>query len=168
MRRILLTLALAAVAAGFAGCGSSGQKIPMSNASDLIARLHEAQLRSSGKPDCNGLTSDTIPALQAGVTALPPKTNKDIRDTLKEGIDNLRNLVQAKCSQQSTTSSTSTTSSSTSTSTPTTTTTTTTSTSTPPPPPPTHSTTSTHTAPPTKPSGGVPPGQAKKLGKGTG
>jgi cell division septation protein DedD len=164
MRRTLATIALLAVAAGFAGCGSSGKKIPSSNATDLIARLNEAKLRSSGKPDCNGLTSDTIPALQAGVAALPPKTDKDIRDTLREGIDNLRNLVQAKCSQQTTTSSTtSTTSTSTSTSTPTTTQTTT-STSTPPPPPPTHTTTSTQTAPPTKPSGGAgpPPGQAKK------
>jgi len=164
MRRALAIIALVAAAAGFAGCGSSGQKIPPSNAADLIALLQEAKQRSGGKPDCNGLTSGTIPALESGIGGLPANINKDIRDTLKEGVDNLRNLVQAKCSQQSTTSSTTSTTSSSTPTTPTTTTTTTTSTSTPPPPPPTHTTTSTHTAPPTSPTGGakIPPGQAKK------
>ena len=168
MRRLLLTIGLIAAVTGVAGCGSSGPKIPQSNASELIARLQEAQQRSGGKPDCTGLNSDTIPSLEAGVSALPPKTSKDIRDTLREGIDNLKSLVQAKCSQQSTTSSSSsTTSSSSPTTTPTTTATSTTTSTTRPPPPPTTTTHTTSVAPPTNPSGGVPPGQAKK-GKGGG
>ena len=87
MRRLVLTIGLIAAVTGVAGCGSSGPKIPPSNASELIARLQEAQQRSGGKPDCTGLNSDTIPSLEAGVSALPPKTSKDIRDTLREGID---------------------------------------------------------------------------------
>jgi hypothetical protein len=165
VRRGLATIGVCAVVAAFAaGCGSSGPKIPQSNASDLIARLQEAKQRSGGnKPDCTGLTSDTIPALQSGVSGLPPNTDKDIRDTLKEGVDNLRNLVQAKCSQQTTTSSTTkTTSTTTSTPTTTTTTTPTTTTTTPAPPPPPPTTQTTSTSPKTNPSGGVPPGQAKK------
>ncbi|MBV9214453.1 MAG: hypothetical protein JOZ25_12505 [Actinobacteria bacterium] len=159
MRGALTMIVLAAAAAGFAGCGSSGQKIPASNASDLIARLQEAQQRSGGKPDCNGLSSSTLPALEAGLSGLPPSTDKDIRATLKEGVDNLRNLVQAKCTQPSTTSSSSsTTSSSTSTATPPPTTTRTTSTTTtappPPTPPPPPTTTTTRSSSPTSTRGG--------------
>jgi cell division septation protein DedD len=164
--RISLVLAGLALAAGVTGCGGSGAKVPSSNAADLISHLQDAQRLSSGKPDCTSLTTTTIPALEQGVASLPAKTDSDIRGTIKDGIDNLKNLIAAKCATKSKSSSTTTTSSSTSSSTPTTTTTTTTtSSSPPPPPPPTHTTTTSPTPPPSNPSGGVPPGQAKK-GKG--
>ena len=166
---IALVLSALAIATGVAGCGGSGAKIPASNASDLISHLQDAQgLSSSKQPDCTSLTTTTIPALEQGVASLPAKTDSDIRATLKDGIDNLKNLIAAKCAAKSNTSS-STSTSTTSSSTPTTPTTTTTTSSSPPPPPTTtHTTTTSKPAPPTNPSGGVPPGQAKKLGKGGG
>jgi cell division septation protein DedD len=161
--RLIGALLVVAVALPLAGCGSSGRKIPKQDSSDIIARLDEADRRSDPLR-CDDLRKDTIPALEQQIAALPHKTSKDIRDTLQEGVDNLRNLVAAKCSTQQekpkepTTTESTQTEPTTTESAPPTTTETTPSTNTQPP---TTNTTPTETTP-TGPSGGAPPGQQKK------
>jgi predicted small lipoprotein YifL len=167
--RLTALVVLVAVAAPVAGCGKSGPKIPQRKADDIVAKLQEAQRRNSPLR-CDDLKRDTIPVLQQQVRSLPSKTDKDIRDTLSEGIDNLRNLVAAEClakapkvKKPTTTESTQTQPTTSPTTSPTTTDTTpTTDTTTNTTP-----TTTTNTTP-TGPSGGTPPGQQKKAGKGKG
>ena len=92
--------------------------------------------------------------------------DKDIRDTLTEGVDNLRSLVAAECSTREPKTETDTTTSETTESTTTTETTPTTTDST------TETTPTTDTAPtttettPTGPSGGVKPETKGKVKKG--
>jgi hypothetical protein len=145
-----------------AGCGKDKPKIPRSDAQAIVALLRSADARAAAKA-CTGLQKVTVPELDARLSALPPNTDPDIRDSLRQGVDNLRNLIAIQCStvkpkpQQTTTTTTpsttqSTTQPATTQQTTTTQPTTTTQTTTTQPP----------TQPPTSPSGGSPPPKGKK------
>ncbi|HEX8073788.1 MAG TPA: hypothetical protein VF545_02300 [Thermoleophilaceae bacterium] len=164
-RSSIALVALIAVAVPIAGCGKSGPKIPKQDAADIVARLKEAERRNDPLR-CDDLRQETIPALQSQVRSLG-NVDKDIRETLSEGVDNLRNLVAAECSTREPKTKTDTTTSETTESTTTTTTTsptTTEETDTETSPTTDTSPTTTDTTP-TGPSGGVTPG-AKDEGKG--
>lgn len=173
--RATATLAAAALLAlPLAGCGKSGPKIPRSDARSLIAVL-ETVKRQTDAHACRTVER-TLESLERRVDALPSRTDGDIRSSLVDGVQNLRELVAAECGQvqqkPKTESTDTTTSESTTTSEPTTNTNTDTTTETTTQTNPNTNTTpstDTSTTPnttPEPPSGGAPgPGQGKKAKK---
>ena len=94
MTRLLLT-ALIALAALAAGCGGDDEpKIPRSDAATLRNDLLEAKRRL--RPlRCDDLETKSFPKLERRVAELPE--DSDVRDTLEDGLDHLRSLVEAEC-----------------------------------------------------------------------
>jgi hypothetical protein len=164
-----LCVALLGVAAALlVACGSSGKGlIPAANAGPLQSDFEAvAQAAQSGEGNC-ARTEAAIGKTVQDFAALPTTVDAGLRNTLSNGITNLRRRALALCTQplpQATVT----------TSTPTTTT------STQTPPTPTHTeTTTTTTTPPattptsTTPGGGTPapgsePGASNEPGGGTG
>jgi uncharacterized membrane protein YgcG len=172
MRRALTSALVAAalVALPLAGCGDKPPGVSKKDANELVRLLRKAQTAS----DNPGKHCDTLLAavakLNERVAALPSKVDKDVRDSLQNGVKNLSDQSNSLCSKQKT---------------PTTTTTTPTTTvpTTPPPttrtiPPPTQHTTPppTQEPPPTTPpqttpgngGGGTAPGSGNGNGNGSG
>ena len=89
----------AALALPVAGCGKAKPKIPSTDAQHMIALLRQADARAVANA-CRGLQATTLPDLQVAVEQLPAKTDPDIRNTLRDGIANLRTLVTAQCATQ--------------------------------------------------------------------
>jgi hypothetical protein len=91
----------AAMAVPVAGCGGGkkGQPISRAEASQIIARLQEAERRNDPLR-CNDLQRDTIPALRTLVDNLPAGTDSDVKQTVSDGIDHLNDLVSQECNQQ--------------------------------------------------------------------
>jgi hypothetical protein len=168
-RGMAVVALVAALALPVAGCGKSTPKIPKSDARELVALLRQADARSQAKA-CTGLAQVTIPELIAKVNGLPPNTDPDIRNTLRDGIDNLRNLAAIKCStvKPPPPQPTSTETQTQTTPPPSTVTTTTKPPTTKPPTTKPPTTKPPTTAPPSSPSGGAGPGQGKGNGNGNG
>jgi hypothetical protein len=173
-----VAVAAGALALAAAGCGADKKQIPRSDSRGIQAVLRTAE-RQSEAGSCNTLIRDTIPSLERRVRALPDRTDEDVRDSLTDGISNLRNLAVAECTSQERDETTETTE----------TTEPTTTEAPPPPDPEPDPSTEPHTEPEPPPAddgtepppddgteppppddgngtGGVPPGQQKKLGKG--
>ena len=93
---VLVALGLALVAAG---CGEEeGPQIPRDEAAELISRLREADRRvSQDPPVCGDLSEQSLPTLERLVANLPEDTDEGIRETLEDGVDHLRSLVEAEC-----------------------------------------------------------------------
>jgi hypothetical protein len=89
--------AAALLALPLAGCGKEKPKIPRSAARDLVALLQTVQ-RQTGAKACTTVER-TIESLERRTSALPSKTDDDIRTSLRDGITNLRELVASDCSQ---------------------------------------------------------------------
>jgi hypothetical protein len=166
--------AAVALALPLAGCGKEKPKIPRSDARDLVALLQTVQRQTDAKA-CRTVER-TIESLERRTDALPSKTDKDIRTSLRDGIANLRELVASDCAEKKRkpeeTTDTETTDTETTETEPTETepTTETTTETTPDTntdtTPDTTPDTEPDTPPDTTPSGGaVPPGQQKKKGK---
>src|SRR3954451_23107493 len=164
-----LALAIAALAVPLAGCGDTPPGLSNKDANELIRLLRKAQTASDNPEQrCDTLLAAVAKLNERGA-ALPSKVDKDVRDSLQNGVKNLADQSNSLCSQQKT---------------PTTTTTTPTTTvpTTPPPttqtiPPPTHTTpppTQTPPPPQTPPptqtpgSGGTGPGNGTGNGNGDG
>jgi hypothetical protein len=170
-RLTALAASLVIAALPLAGCGDNPPGLAKKDANELIRLLRKAQTASDNPEQrCDTLLA-AVAKLNERVAALPAKVDKDVRDSLQNGVKNLSDQSNSICSQQKT---------------PTSTTTTPTQTipTTPPPttqtvPPPTHNTTpQTHStppptqAPPTTPqnpgSGGTGPGNGNSGGGGSG
>jgi hypothetical protein len=170
MRRQLTALAVscALLALPVAGCGDKAPGLSKRDASELIRLLKKAQTASDNpEQHCDTLLA-SVAKLDQKVAALPSNVDKDVRDSLANGVRNLTAKSESLCNQ---------------TKTPTTTTTTPTTTipTTPPPtttqtiPPQTTHTTPPHTVPPqttppqtTPGSGGTSPGNGNGNGGGSG
>jgi hypothetical protein len=155
---VLLAGLLGVAAALLVSCGSSTAKlIPTADAGPLQGDFEEvAQAAEAGDGDCSA-TQTAIAKTEQDFNALPSSVDAGLRETLRQGIDNLRNRALTLCTQplvQASTATTTKTTTSTSTTTPSTTPTSTT--------PPT-------TTPTTTPPGGgvVAPGETTP-GTGTG
>jgi hypothetical protein len=158
--RALRVLATAALGVGAAllvsACSSSGRGlIPTSDAgplqSDFEAVAHAAE---TGNGDCTA-TESALLKTEQDYARLPSSVDAGLRDTLRNGIENLRTRSLALCAQplpQATTTQT--------------TQKTTTSTTTPPPSTETQTTT-TQTTPPTTPSPPAPGGGTAAPGEET-
>ncbi len=152
----LLASLLGVAAAVLVSCGSStGKLIPVANAGPLQSDFEAvAQEAEAGNGSCSA-TEAAIVKTEQDFRALPPTVDAGLNNTLRQGIDNLRQRALALCVQPLAQTTAAATTSKTTTSTRTTTSTTTptvTQTS------PTSSTpTTTATAPPTSGSGGGTP-----------
>jgi hypothetical protein len=158
------TLALAALP--LIGCGDTPPGLSKKDAAELIRLLHKAQAASDNpEQQCDTLLA-AVAKLNERVAALPSKVDKDVRDSLQNGIKNLSDQSNSLCSQQKTPTTTTTT--------PTTTVPTTPPPTTPTLPPQTHTTPPPTTPPPTTPppttpgNGGTPPGNGNGNGNGNG
>jgi cytoskeletal protein RodZ len=154
--RLLLAALLGVAAAALLACGSSGNGlIPASAAGPLQSDFETvAQAAQSGEGSCTA-TEAALTKTDQDYAALPSTIDAGLRNTLRQGISNLRSRALALCAQplaQSTVTNTtpkttpSTTTATTTTTPPTTTTTT---------PPSTNTTTTTTPAEP-GPGGGTP------------
>jgi hypothetical protein len=157
-----LTAMLGVAAALLVACGSStGKLIPVADSGPLQGDFETvAQEAESGNGDCSA-TETALAKTEQDFNALPGSVDSGLRDTLRQGIDNLRKRALALCAQPlaqntatSTTSKPSTTTSTGTAPTPTTTPSTTTPTTTTP--------TNPTPTPPATPGGGTPagPGEA--------
>jgi len=174
MLRVSSTVLLAGLLGGatalLVSCGSSsGKLIPLANARPLQSDFElVAQAAEAGDGDCSA-TQTAIAKTEQDFNALPSTVDTGLRDTLRQGIDNLRARALTLCTQPPTQASTdatakTTTSTHTATTTPTVAQTTTPTTTTP-----TTSTPSTTTPTTTTPGGGtVAPGGESAPGGGTG
>jgi hypothetical protein len=169
-RHLLAAVLVAAIAAIAAGCGGDeGKQIPRAQAREIVVKLQEADRRLSQEPPvCGDLAEQSIPELERLVATLPSDVDKDIRETLDDGVAHLRDQIEAECAerrqqqQDTTTDTTDTTDTTTDTTTETTPPTTDTTETTPPT---TDTQPTTPTTPTTPNSGGQSPGQQKRQKK---
>jgi hypothetical protein len=157
--RLLSALLLGAAAALLIACGSSGKGlIPAADGGPLQSDIEAVdQAAQEGNGNCSA-TEAALLKTDQDFTALPASTDSGLRNTLRQGIENLRKVAKEACTeplaQTTTTPSTNTT-----------TTTTTTTPTTPTTPTTTTPTTPEATETPEGPGGGTPaPGEGN--GKG--
>jgi hypothetical protein len=158
LARLLAAAAAGVAAAVLVSCGSSGKGlIPVANAGPLKSAFEEVEAAAlSGGGDCTATEAALAKTLHA-FEGLPPSVDRGLRDTLRQGIENLQKRAMQTCAQPSTTSTSTTSTQRRTTTTPTTSSTTTTTptsptTTTPPP--------ATTTPPPAGQGGGTAaPGQ---------
>ena len=152
--RLLAAAPLGAAAALLVSCGSSNSSklIPVADAGPLQSDFETVvQAAQNGGGSCQ-TTEAALLKTEQDFDALPSSIDAGLRNTLRQGIDNLRNRALVQCSQHAATSTTSTTTTTPkTTSTENTTSTPTTSTSTD-----TTSTSTTTTSTPPGPGGGTP------------
>ena len=88
MRHRATTLAITAALAALplAGCGDKAPGLASKNANELIRLLRKAQTASDNpQHHCDRLLA-AVAKLNERVAALPSKVDKDVRDSLQNGI----------------------------------------------------------------------------------
>ena len=108
IQRLRHIAAVAGAAALLAGCGADdepeGKGIPAESVAVLVERLDEIQRRFDNAVDkdnpgaCEDIERDSVKAIQASIADLPADVDPDIRETLENGIQRLRELAQEGCS----------------------------------------------------------------------
>jgi cell division septation protein DedD len=162
--RASTTLAVLAALALLTGCGGDKKTIPNDDGASLIRALRDAR-DLTGDPDKCPQLQAAVRRVQSRVESLPASVDKDTRDSLVNGVNNLIDDARSECENVKTTPTTTT---------PTTTTPTETQptetqpTQTQPTTPPTQTTptTPTQTTPPG--NGGVTPGNTPEVPPGQG
>jgi hypothetical protein len=104
LRSILLALILAA-SAGVVGCGNSGPdpSIPADDAQTLLAKI--AEIRANVDVGSCLVAADKTDDLLADVANLPSSVNSQVKESLDNGANNLKLLLNdpAKCEGRSAT-----------------------------------------------------------------
>jgi hypothetical protein len=104
LRSILLALILAA-SAGVVGCGNSGPdpSIPADDAQTLLAKI--AEIRANVDVGSCLVAADKTDDLLADVANLPSSVNSQVKESLDNGANNLKLLLNdpAKCQGRSAT-----------------------------------------------------------------
>lgn len=104
MTRRLTTLltcaALFAVALG--GCGDKAPGLPRSDAAELVQLLKTARAAAGNAQRCDTLLA-TIRDLEAKVASLPSDVDRDVRESLANGVKNLAVSAEAQCANTQTT-----------------------------------------------------------------
>jgi TolA-binding protein len=103
----LLIACVALVAVALAGCGEKPPGIPKRQADTLIKLLRQAREQADDPEKCDSLQS-TIRAVRARVERLPSKVDSDVRETLRNGVDNLASSAEQQCTETKTTPTTTT------------------------------------------------------------
>jgi hypothetical protein len=163
--RIATALVAVLALALLAGCGGDKKTIPSNDAASLIRALRQARDLAGDPKKCPDLQI-AVQRVNERVASLPASVDKDTRDSLVNGTNNLIDAARSDCQNVQTTPTTPTQSTPTTPPPTTPTTPSNTTPTTPTAPPPTTPTTPPATTP-TAPNGGaaVPPGQGKKGGK---
>jgi hypothetical protein len=158
--RLALATVLGIAAALLVSCGGSSAKlIPVADAGPLQSDFETiAQAAEAGNGSCTA-TEAAILKTQQDFSGLPTGIDSGLRQTLRQGIENLRARALVLCAQPLAQTATSTTPKTATTPSTTTTTTTTATTTTPP-------TTPTNTTPPTTPTSTIPGGGTPAPGSG--
>lgn len=107
----LCALLLGAAAAALVACGGNGsvpdsQLIPEDQAARMIQNLDDVNQRIAND-DCEGAAAATN-TLQGQLNRLSDNVNLDLRETLREGVNRLVELVSRKCAGQTQTDTTTT------------------------------------------------------------
>jgi hypothetical protein len=98
--RVLLAAALGALAAVLISCSSSGKGlIPIADAGPLKGDFRAvAQAAENGDGSC-AATESALLKTEQDFAALPSSTDSGLRDTLRQGIANLRTRALSLCAQ---------------------------------------------------------------------
>jgi hypothetical protein len=103
MRRFTaLAAGLALAVVPLAGCGDKAPGIPRGDATALVRELKQIQVLSDDPQRCDDLIA-AIQDLAAKVRALPSSTDRDVRDTLANGVRNLAESARVQCQGTQTT-----------------------------------------------------------------
>jgi hypothetical protein len=100
--RVLTTLAAVAALALLAGCGGDKKTIPNDAGGSLIRALRAAR-DNAGDPDKCPQLKAAVRLVQARVTALPASVDRDTRDSLVNGVNNLIDDANTECANVQTT-----------------------------------------------------------------
>jgi hypothetical protein len=107
-RLTAIAASLAVLAVPVAGCGDKAPGIPKRDASELTRLLKKAQTASDNpEQDCDVLLA-TVSKLERRVGELPSNVDRDVRDSLNNGIRNLAQSSASLCKGTETTPTTTT------------------------------------------------------------
>jgi hypothetical protein len=107
-RLTAIAASLAVLAFPVAGCGDKAPGIPKRDASELTRLLKKAQTASDNpEQDCDVLLA-TVSKLERRVGELPSNVDRDVRDSLNNGIRNLAQSSASLCKGTETTPTTTT------------------------------------------------------------
>jgi hypothetical protein len=102
-RRLTALIACAVLVLAAGGCGKKkAPGIPRSDASELVQLLKTARASAGDPQRCETLLG-TISDLQTKVASLPAKVDRDVRESLANGVNNLSVSAQTQCEQTQTT-----------------------------------------------------------------
>jgi hypothetical protein len=111
MRRALATLAIAAAGFAVAGCGKdNGSPIPQKDADALVKKIEQARRQADGSA-CVTLLNSTLPGLETQAQNLPSSVGSDVRSTITDAVNHLRDLATQECNNKQNQTTTDTTSS---------------------------------------------------------
>jgi hypothetical protein len=102
MTRPCTALAALAALAMLAGCGGDKKTIPRDEGSSLIRLLRDAR-DLSGDPDKCPQLQLTVRRIQTRVAELPESVDKNTRDSLVNGVNNLIDDARSECEGAQTT-----------------------------------------------------------------
>jgi hypothetical protein len=94
--RVLTALAALAAIALLSGCGSDKKTIPNGDGASLIRALRSARDLAGDPQKCPDL-QHAVRLVQSRVESLPASVDKDTRDTLVNGVNNLIDDAQSEC-----------------------------------------------------------------------
>jgi hypothetical protein len=107
-RLTALVACVALVAVPLGGCGGDkAPGIPKSDAGELVNLLKKIREDADNPQRCDALLA-TLGDLQAKVASLPSDVDRDVRDSLANGVKNLATSAQAQCAKTTTTPTTTT------------------------------------------------------------
>jgi hypothetical protein len=104
-RRLCTALAALAALAPLAGCGEDKKTIPHDDGATLIRLLRDAR-DQAGDPDKCPQLQLTVQRVQGQVASLPSSVDKDTRDSLVNGVNNLIDDARSECENAQTTTET--------------------------------------------------------------
>jgi outer membrane murein-binding lipoprotein Lpp len=102
MTRLATALAALAALCLLAGCGGDAKTIPNDDGASLIRALRDAR-NLAGDPDKCPQLQTAVQRVQARVAALPASVDKDTRDSLVNGVNNLIDDARSECAGVETT-----------------------------------------------------------------
>jgi hypothetical protein len=99
--RVLTALAALAAIGLLSGCGSDKKTIPNDDGASLIRALRSARDLAGDQQKCPDLQR-AVRLVQSRVESLPASVDKDTRDTLVNGVNNLIDDAQSECKNATT------------------------------------------------------------------
>lgn len=97
----LAALAAACLSLALGGCGGEekGRPLPARAANAIVTDLDQLQQRVDDG-ECADVKKGNIPRIQKQIDRLPDDVDEDVRTTLEDGFDRLKQLVDEQCEQK--------------------------------------------------------------------